>query len=99
MSMSLLCGLSRTDSTMPCRKWKYSADEALAIVIFLLKADLFGTEAIQDRACGCLALQPEWPCQSNELLGAARYAWLPIAIRPPNLHRVEVILCRAKKVV
>jgi hypothetical protein len=54
---------------MPCRKWKYSADEALAIVIFLLKADLFGAEAIQDRACGCLALQPEWPCQSNELLG------------------------------
>ena len=62
--MSLLCGLSLTDSTMPCRKWKYSADDALAMVIFLLKADLSEAEALQVRASGCLTLQPERPFQS-----------------------------------
>jgi hypothetical protein len=52
---------------MPCRKWKYSADDALAIVILLLKVDLLDAEAIGDRASGCLALPPEQPSQNDEL--------------------------------
>ena len=61
--MSLLCGLSLTDRTMPWRKWKYSAEDAVAMVIFRLKADLSVAEALQVRAGGCLTLQPERPHQ------------------------------------